>query len=247
MRVRQIGMSCLICLGCHGIAGVGPAQPAVWGTLSSVPMETGTLESVPHKPAEVPSHLLLAAACIEKGDDAQACHHLGLFLADHPEHRNARFYHAELLLKLGRHRQAAGQFELAIRYEQGAPEPDVKHLVHCHTQLVRIGEELDDGYLAHLHRGIGMLLLARQRTQIDEPSAELSTESLLCKATAELTRAHSLRPHAVRPCWYLHVAWRQLAQHGVARRWLAEAQRHPVLADLTPAESRDLHLAGRAW
>jgi tetratricopeptide (TPR) repeat protein len=230
MRLRpgRLRMSLLICLGCHSLAG----QPAIAHRQDSAE-DTGK------------SHLSLAAECLEKGDDRTACEHLGLFLQTHPEHRNARFYHAELLLKLGRHQLARDQFELAIRHEQDEREPDLRHMVQCHTRLAEIGEAQGAAYLVHLHRGIGMLLLARQRAALDDPDGELSTEALLCKAAAQLSRARALRPSEARPSWYLHLAWRQLAQHAAARRWLAEAQRQAPFSHLSPAEYRDLQLACR--
>src|SRR5436853_7398010 len=95
-----------------------------------------------HADAPPPNHLSLAAGCLEKGDDAAACAHLRLYLQAHPEHRNARFYHGELLMKLGRHVEARGEFEQAIRWEQEEPRPDLKHLVHCHSRLLDAGEAL---------------------------------------------------------------------------------------------------------
>jgi tetratricopeptide (TPR) repeat protein len=228
MRLRRGRLlSLLICLGCHGLAG----KPAIaW---QSSPEDAGK------------SHLSLAAAYLEKGDDRAACEHLGLFLQAHPAHRNARFYHAELLLKLGQHQGARGEFELAIRHEQDERDPDLHHMVQCHTRLVEIGEAQGAAYLVHLHRGIGMLLLARQRAALDNPDGELSTEALLCKAAAQLSRARALRPSEARPSWYLHLAWRQLVQHATARRWLAVAQRQAPFSHLNPAEHRDLQLACR--
>jgi tetratricopeptide (TPR) repeat protein len=200
-------------------------------------------QSLQEDPALDKNHLSLAAALLEKGDDRAACEHLGLFLRTHPEHRNARFYHAELLFKLGRHALARDEFELAIRYEQEEPTPDLKHLVHCHTRLLEVGNVLDDDYLVYLHRGIGMFLVARQRAALANDAGDLSTEALLCKSIAALTRAQALRPEEARPCWYLHEAWRQLGQSPPARRWLAEARHSAAFAELTPAEQRDLLLA----
>ena len=62
-------------------------------------------------------------------------------------------------------------------------------------------EALGDDYLVHLHRGIGMYVLARRRAELDDPADELSTEALLCKAAAELAGARALRPAEARPSW----------------------------------------------
>jgi tetratricopeptide (TPR) repeat protein len=260
MRLRpgQLWMTCLICLGCQSLAGVEPRDAALPAAQAQEFWEQGQQamkagqpdqaialyqQSLNEDPERGKNHLSLAAAYLEKGDDRAACEHLGLFLQAQPTHRNARFYHAELLLKLGQPQLARGEFERAVQREEAEPEPDLQHLVHCHTRLVEIGEALNTRYLTHLHRGIGMLLLARQRAALDEPEGELSTEALLFKATAELSRAQTLRPREARPCWYLHLAWRQLAQHQPARRWLTEACGRATFSVLSSAEHRDLLLA----
>jgi tetratricopeptide (TPR) repeat protein len=261
LRLGQCWMTCLICVGCHSLAGIelcneskpGERAQALWDQGQQA-MRAGQPDqaidlyqkSLHEDRERARNHLSLAAAYLEKGDDRAACEQLGLFLRWHPEHRNARFYRAELLLKLGRHTAARNDFELAIRHEQGEDEPDLRQLVHCHTRLVEIGEALNSDYLIHLHRGIGMLLLATQRATLDSPNSELSVEALLCKAAAELSRARALRPSDGRTCWYLHLAWRQLAQHAPARRWLAEARRLAPISDMTPSERRDLILACHA-
>ncbi len=96
MRLPLFCFSYLIAIGCPSVAVADAGQP---------------------------SHLSLAAACLEKGDDQAACAHLGQFLQVHPEHRNARFYYGELLVKLRRPAEARGQFEQAIRQEQEEPAP----------------------------------------------------------------------------------------------------------------------------
>jgi tetratricopeptide (TPR) repeat protein len=253
-------MMCVICLGCQGLAGVERREAAEQGPRGLELWEEGQEAMKAGQPAQAivlyqqslaqdarlkQNHLSLAAAYLEKGEDRLACEHLGLFLQAQPGHRTARFYHAELLRKLSRHAEARDEFERAIRYAQEEAKPDLKHLVHCHGRLTEVGEVLEDDYLVHLHRGIGLYLLARQRAALPEPDGELCTEALLCKATAELSRARSLRPQEARPSWYLHEAWRQLGQHEPARRRLREASRAAPFSYLTPAEQRDLMLACR--
>jgi tetratricopeptide (TPR) repeat protein len=187
-------------------------------------------QGVAQERAAPTNHLTLAAAFLEKGET-------------HPDHRNARFYHAELLMKLGRHAAARGEFETVIAREQAEIDPDLKHLVYCHTRLREAGDALGDDYLVHLHRGIGMLLLARRCAALGNEVAGPSSEAMMFKAIAALKRARTLRSDEARPCWYLHVAWQQLGQDAPARRWLAEAQRRAPLTELTPAERRDLMLA----
>jgi tetratricopeptide (TPR) repeat protein len=256
LRLLQLALACLLCLVCHGMTcGEQRTDRAeeLWQA-GQAAMKSGEPEcaitlyeqSLEADPQLRQNHLSLAAAYLEKGNDRLACDHLGKFLATNPDHRNARFYYAELLVKLGRHREASGHLELAVRREQEEPQPDLQHLVHCHTRLLEVSEALNARYLVHLHRGIGMYLLARQRIVLPDVVGQLPAEALLCKAVAELTRAHSLRPGEARACWYLHAAWKQLAQAEPARRWLAEASRLAPFTDLTPAEARDLWLACRA-
>jgi tetratricopeptide (TPR) repeat protein len=260
MQLQQLWIPCLVCLGCQSLAAVEPVAQLPRTEKAQQLWEQGQRamqqgqsdqaialyqQSLETEPQQGQNHLSLAAAYLSKGDDRAACEHLGLFLQAHPDHRNARFYHAELLLKLDRPREARGEFEGTIRREQLEREPDVRHLVQCHSRLVQIGEVLGDGYQQHLNRGIAMLLLAQQRAALDDPGGELSTESLLCKAAAELARARAMRPWEARPFWYLHTTWRQLAQHQPARQCLGEALRRAPSADLTPAERGDLLLVCR--
>ena len=108
---------------------------------------------------------------------------------------------------------------------------------------MEIGERQGNDYDEHLHRGIGLFLLARKRAQRgDEPSRRLA-EGLFCKAAAELTLARLSRPEQARPCWYLYGVWTSLAQRQPALRWLRAAERSGPMNDLTPVEQRDLHLA----
>ena len=47
-----------------------------------------------------------------------------------------------------------------------------------------------------------------------------------------------------RPCWYLHAVWSDLGQRQPADRWLRAALERPGPEELTPAERRELNLAG---
>lgn len=248
--LRRLGMSCVICLGCQGLACVasraGAPAEQLWEQGQEA-MKAGAPDRAIAlyraslaRHGDERNHLSLAAAYLAKGDDSAACMHLDLFLATHPEHSNARYYHAELLLKLRQPRAAQAEFERVIAAAQDEPELDYKHLVHCHTRLIEIGRATEDRYLVHLHRGIGMILLAEQRAGLADPAGTLPSEGLLCKAAAELKRARKLQPAEAQPCWYLHTAWRLLAQYEPARRWLAETRRHAPFAYLTPAERRAL-------
>src|SRR5260370_30122592 len=118
MRLRrgQVWMTCLMCLGCQRLAGVEPRDELLPGARAQELWEQGQRAMKAGQPDQAialyqqslnedrergKNHLSLAAAYLEKGDDQAACEHLGLFLQSHSTHPNARFYHAELLLKLG--------------------------------------------------------------------------------------------------------------------------------------------------
>jgi tetratricopeptide (TPR) repeat protein len=254
MRLRPAWLVCLCCLGCH-LAEVDTPPPAdnaahLWQQGQQA-MQAGQPaaaiglyeKSLAEDQKQSQNHLSLAAAYVEAGDDEKACEHLGKFLRTNPDHRTARVYHAELLRKLNRPAEALAAFEQAIAHGQDAADP--AQLVHCHGRLVELAEAVEEDYLQHLHRGIGMYLLAKERATLADPAGDLPAEALLCKAAAELSRARALRPQEARPALYLYASWHQLAQHGLAKRWLAEAQRAAPFSYLTPAEQRRLQLALR--
>jgi tetratricopeptide (TPR) repeat protein len=190
------------------------------------------------------AHLSLAAACVECGDEAGAERHLAQYVAAFPGHHVARLHHAELLLRLQRPKEARAQFERFVADAQDEPELAAKHLVHCHSRLMEIAEADGDEYAEHLHRGIGLYLLACERAGLPDPEdGDLSVESVLCKAAGELTMARLARRGEARPCWYLYAVWSRLAQRQPALRHLREADAAAPFSYLTPAEQRDLELA----
>jgi predicted Zn-dependent protease len=195
-------------------------------------------------PSQKRGHLTLAAAYIERGDEAGAARHLAEYVAAFPEQHVARAHYAELLLRLGRPGEARAQFERFIADVQDVPELAQKHLVHCHSRLMEIAEAEGDEYAEHLNRGIGLYLLARERAGLPDPDeGELSVEGVLCKAAGELTMARMVRRDEARPCWYLYAVWSRLEQRQPALRHLREADATAPFSYLTPAEKRDLELA----
>ncbi len=201
-------------------------------------------QSLAADPEQKRSHLSLAAAYVQQGDEAAAAGHLAEYLKAFPEHHVVRAHYAELLLRLHRPREARAQFERFIADVQDDPELGPKHLVHCHSRLMEIAEDEGDEYTEHLHRGIGLYLLACERAGLPDPEdGDLSVESVLCKAAAELTMAHLTRRDEARPCWYLYAVWSRLDQRQPALRHLREADSTAPFSYLTPAEKRDLELA----
>jgi hypothetical protein len=190
------------------------------------------------------THLNLAAACIECRDEVGAARHLAEYLAAFPEHHIVRAHYAALLLRLRRPREARAQYERFIADVQDDAVLSAKHLVNCHSRLMEIAEEEGDDYAEHLHRGIGLYLLASERAGLPDPEeGELSVESVLCKAAGELTMAHLARRDEAQPCWYLYAVWSRLDQRQPALRHLREAESVAPFSYLTPAEKRELAIA----
>jgi Tfp pilus assembly protein PilF len=189
-------------------------------------------------------HLSLAAAHLERGDPERSCAHLRIYVAAHPENLAIRNYFAELLLRLEYFEEARLELELLDADAQEQGDAFLKQRIQCQSKLVRLAEEEEDAYNEHLHRGIGLYLLARQRLVLGQGEGQLSVEGLLCRAAGELTLARRERREEARPCWYLHLAWSTLAQRQAAQRWLRETESRAPYSYLTPSEQRGLQLAG---
>jgi predicted Zn-dependent protease len=190
--------------------------------------------------------LSLAAAHLEKGQQAAACPYLARYLLARPDHLVVRVHYAELLWKLYGPAAARTQLERFASDAQERPEIAEQHLVACHSRLMEAAQADEDSYGEHLHRGIGLFLLGKQRNRLPDRDAEPSAEGLLCRAAAELTLARLERPQEARPCWYLFEVWSELAQQQPATRWLRAAETAAPFSDLTPTEQRRLHLAAQA-
>ena len=203
-------------------------------------------QSLSADPAFQRSHLNIAAAYLEKNDEAAACHHLGKYLDAYPENLAAQTRYAELLAGLHRFKDAGGAYEAVIAAMQDLPGPVEQGLVTPHTRLVEIAEASADAYGEHLHRGIALWLLARRRAVMADPENDLPAESLLCKAAAELTLASLEQPREARPCLYLYQVWSHLGQQQPALCRLRQAEDAAPFSYLTPAEQRTLHLACQA-
>lgn len=202
-------------------------------------------QSLKQDPALVRNHLSLAAAYLALGKEDQAAEQMKKYLVHKPDHFVVRGEYAELLLRLDRLEAAREEFE---RFEAAIQENDTlarDHLARCHSRLLDIATRLEDDYAIHLHRGIALYWLARQRAELTDGGEELSSEGLLCQSASEFVLARRARPEEARPCWYLHEVWSQLAQCQPAKRWLRAADAAAPFSYLTPAEQRNLHLASR--
>ncbi|HEY7314214.1 MAG TPA: tetratricopeptide repeat protein [Gemmataceae bacterium] len=202
--------------------------------------------SLEQNAALVCNHLSLAAAYLAQGEDEQAAGQLERYLEAQPDHFAVRRQYAELLRRLDRLGEARDQLERFEADIQDHEELSQQHMVHCQSQLMEIAAAIEDEYARHLHRGIGLYWLARQRAELgDEEDDRLSSEGLLCQAAGELVQARRERPDEARPCWYLHEVWSRLGQRQPALRWLRAAEEAAPFSYLTPVEQRNLHLACR--
>lgn len=256
MRVRPTWMLLsLVSLSCHAVTGVEPEPQAaaagqMWQKGQEAMREGNAPEAIRQyqqslaaNPEMVQNHLSLAAAHLQEGHLEEASVHLATYLEAHPEEPVLRARYAELLLRQHRLPGAREEFEHFIADAQDAGGLAARHLVHCHSQLMEIAIQSEDEYGEHLHRGIGLYLLARERESAPEPDEGLPVEGLLCKAAAELTLARMERNDEARPCWYLYEVWSHLGQSQPAFRWLREATAAAPFAYLTPAERRGLYTA----
>jgi Tfp pilus assembly protein PilF len=257
MRLRPLCLFCwFVCLGCHSLTlpdgDSDPEQAAALWQQGQAAMRAGETDraigfyeqSLAADPAATRSHLSLAAAYLEKGEDQPACAELEKYLTAQPEHHQVRVHYAELLVRLGRLADAKVEFQ---RFIADAQERDdtARQRIHCHSRLMDLAEAEDDEYALHLHRGIGLYLLACERAPLGEADGQLPVESLLCRAAGELGLARARRPEQAQPCWYLYNVWSALGQKQPALRWLRRASDAAPFTLLTPAEQRGLEIACR--
>jgi tetratricopeptide (TPR) repeat protein len=245
----------LLCLGCHALGPLASDAAAdsaaqLWERGQEAMRQGQTDQAIEFyqrslfvDPGLMRNYLSLAAAYMEQGDDEAACPHLTRYVNAHPDQVTLRVYLADLLLRLKRLPDARDEFERCVAAAQKRDDTADAHLLHCHTRLMEIAEESEDSYREHLHRGIGLFVLAGQRAALADPDGELPTEALLCKAAGELTLAHLEKPDEARPSWYLHEVWSRLAQRQPARRCLRDAETAAAFSYLTPREQNDLQLA----
>lgn len=184
------------------------------------------------------TELSQAAACIERGDEADAIVILTRHLEAHPTHTTIRAYLAEIHFRRGDWQAARMEFDRFVAEAQLA-DLETPRLVHAHTRLMAVAEKLKDKYSEHLHRGIGLYLLGRQASATDSGAAE----RYWCGAAGELARAERIAQGLARAQWYRYRVWQQLGQTAAARTALRAAIRDASFSDLTSAEKLDLSVA----
>jgi hypothetical protein len=244
----------LICLGCQSLPRSGQeeknAASKLWELGQAAMREGNTEEAIRCYQSSLATdahfarnHLSLAAAYLEQNDSDSACAHLAEYVGANTAQLPMRHRYAELLFQLHRLPEARAEFEALVCDSQGSGGPAAPDLIHCHGRLLSIALDSVDVYNEHLHRGIGLFLLARKRTALPEVDDALPVEGLLFKAAGELTLAHLQRPDEARPCWYLYEVWSRLGQRQPALCHLREADAAAPFTSLTPAERCSLCLA----
>ena len=200
-------------------------------------------QSLQTDPTLTRNHMSLAAAHLEKGDQAKACSHLARYVDAHPEHVIVRTHYAELLLRLRHVELSRREFNRFIAMTQTKSKRYRDDHIHCHRRLMEIANIQNDQYRLHLHRGIGLFLLASKSAALAIADGEITVEGLLCKAASELALAQVHDPRQSRPHWYAYRIWQRLGQSHLAQRHLRSAQRLSNFGQLTSIEQRDMLLA----
>ena len=220
-----------------------PPAPAVAPPAVPLAVPEPAREPAVADPPAADDPLSRAADCLEKGDLPGAARHLEAHVRQYPDQVVFRAQLADLLARLEQLPEAQAQFEAVAARAQDGPPVVKKELVHYHTRLMEIAQQRSDEYAEHLHRGIGLYLVAaRLAGRQGDPG---DVERLMCKAAVALQAAQAKRPDDARAAWYLYRVWSHLDQPRPAARALRQAAAAAPFSALTPAEARDLALAAR--
>jgi tetratricopeptide (TPR) repeat protein len=224
---------------CHVVPALTVAIACALGCQVVSPPHLRGPRSDENKPIDFDNDpLSMAAACIERGDEAEAAVHMLTHVRSHPDQVMFRMQLGEILLRLKRHGEAQQQFEEFISLAQDGSPAVQKQVLHAHTRLMEIGREREDEYVEHLNRGIGLFIVAEGLIANEAEPAEF--QRMLIRSANELREAQTLRPDQARPAWYLHRAWLALDQSRPAEKSLRKAKSASAFSFLTPRESREL-------
>lgn len=190
-------------------------------------------------PAVMTSLVDDAARHLDAGDDDSARSCLEQYLRVHPDHAVIRAHLADLALKQRDHAAAKLHLDRYIEDAQLQGPPADRHMVHAHTRRVEVARAELDEYHEHLHRGIGLLVVARKAGDADDRFVEKT----LFQAIEELKSAAASKPDEARPHWYLYEAWSELGQRHPAETALRRARALEPVGGLTKFEAREMSLA----
>jgi tetratricopeptide (TPR) repeat protein len=223
----------LVCLVPAILEGAPPVRQVRPGAEEAAPSS-----GLPAAPTD--DAVARAAAALDNGQPERAAALLEQHVARHPEQILVRAQLAELLFRLGKRQQAKLQFELFIALAQEHGDLAFRYLIHSHSRLVALAEAEANDFAEHLHRGMGLYLLACKREQEERSAGSLTPAALFCRAATELQKARAERPEEARPHLYLYAVWSRLGQQAAAQAALQQADRHAALSFLTPRERRQL-------
>jgi len=254
MRVVAFAVGLLALVGCTLTQGL--PSPAVWPTsLADAPdappknredNEDPVVPLAQSVPAE-PDTLTLTAECLERGDRANAAIHLECYVCRHPEQWMFRAQLAEMLLSLGRDPIARVHFERFIADVPSAAGALRGQIINAHTHLMEIAQRADDRFGELFHRGVGLLLLAREQAKLLPADSDPAfTEELTCKALSALREAKELKPSDGRTRAYLAEAYDRCGNRRAAEAERAGVRTASSPGELTPLERRSCHISSRA-
>lgn len=237
MRARWLAAGLICATGCFSLRTPTPVAhpqlaPAAVAVRPEVPVVVPVSSTEP-EPAEPGDALTLAAECLARGDEGTAVTHLGAHVRAHPDQLMFRLHLAEMLVKLGRLAEARDHFERFVADAQASAGAPKEQLVQCHTRLMEIGQRTDDRFDEVFHRGVGLVLLAKE-------AGEETGEPMLCQAMRALTEAKELRPNDPRVYFYLAEAHDLGGNRRGADATRAIARNLSTPGSLTPAEGRAL-------
>jgi predicted Zn-dependent protease len=248
MRLYRLAVALLgafALLGCESLRA--PVEKVGDSLRESRPgAPTSTLESLAERVTYSPEPadrdpLAMAAECLERGDRAGAANHLEAYVRLHPDQLLFRAQLAELFLRVGRDDAAKAHYERFAADAQSATGPVRNHLVNAHTRLMEIAQRADDRFAEVFHRGVGLLLLAREQEKLADRDAGFG-EEMLCKAIKALAEAKELKPDDPRVRAYLAQAYDRAGNRRAADAERAAAKGALVPGQLTPTERKQVLL-----
>jgi predicted Zn-dependent protease len=190
-------------------------------------------EGAASPPAPEDDPLALAAECLSRGDNANAAVHLESHVRDHPEQLLFRLQLAELLVRLGRDDAAKTHFERFAADASGAKGAMKDHLVHAHTRLLEVAQRTGDRAGEEFHRGVGLLLLAKEQDASSERD-EAFREQMLCKAMKAFNAAKEMNPGDPRVRAYLAEVYDRMGNRRAADTERTAARGSVVPTGLPP-------------
>jgi thioredoxin-like negative regulator of GroEL len=198
-----------------------------------------SVASTPSAPAADPAGdpLTLAAECMERGDESGAAIHLEAYVRGRPEHLMFRAQLAEMLVRVGRDADAKAHYERFAADAQAATGAVRGRLVTAHTRLMEIAQRDHDRFGELFHRGVGLLLLAKEQDKLADGDPAFG-EEMLCKALKALAEARDLRPSDARVRAYLAEAHERTGNRRAADAERAATRERLVPGQLTAAERR---------